>query len=78
MSKEVYRGELTEEQISLYGYKFKTCQFCASDYLVLSQLVNDAYCESCGKWQDGEEIEATPCQCLDCSDTPLDERPQQI
>lgn len=51
MSKTVYRGELTPEQAEFYGFTFTPCLFCGSDYLVISNAVNDAICESCGKWQ---------------------------
>lgn len=52
----LYKGELTPQQMTDYGHKYHTCDFCGSDELVWSNAVNDAVCESCGEWQQGEEI----------------------
>lgn len=48
---KVFKGELTEEQLCLYGVGLYTCHTCQSIELVFSQAVNDAVCESCGAWQ---------------------------
>jgi ribosomal protein S27E len=52
----VYKGELTPEQMTQYGYGYIDCNFCKSIELVWSNAVNDAVCEECGQWQQGEEI----------------------
>jgi len=47
----VYPGELTPEQAALYGYEFARCRNCNSQELVVSQVLDDVVCESCGLWQ---------------------------